>query len=124
MASERDERPNPYERQSPWPRLEQGPMRLGPLPKAAPLPMAPAPLAPQSSVRAGSATPMPPAASAELAQTARDPELTGDPEVPAALLRQPTAARRSRTHSRLIPLLAAMAVGLGGLLLLFVLIGS
>lgn len=45
MAS--DDQTNPYEQPSHWPRMRQGPMRLGPLPKAAPRPQARAAAAPE-----------------------------------------------------------------------------
>ncbi|MDB5423813.1 MAG: hypothetical protein JWQ29_1229, partial [Phenylobacterium sp.] len=65
MAS--DDQANPYEIPSHWPRLRQGPMRLGPLPKAWPTPPAtPAMPPPMAAILTGSATPLPPAAAADL----------------------------------------------------------
>ena len=119
---------NPFDQPGHWPRLQQGPMRVGPLPKAVPWPPAwqhePAPaieLQPESAALAPTpqiAAPAPNHAAAAL------PELTdADLAIPApSAMAMPFAARGSRVPmrqpSRLIPVLVACGVGLAGVGLL------
>ena len=166
MAS--DDQANPYEQPSPWPRLRQGPMRLGLLPTAKlsppPAPPAPEPEPPPAPVRdisrpnasifTGAATPLRqapapagliretpiPEAPAEITVRTREPDsapawtppdLTeadlaipvegADLAIPAPeaeALVIPFAPQRTRARarkpSRLVPFLAATAVGVAG----------
>ena len=58
MAS--DDQANPFDQPSHWPRLRQAPMRLGPLPKAAPRPAAPRAAEPPVTIEAPEPKRLPP----------------------------------------------------------------
>ena len=120
MAS--DDQANPFDQPGHWPRLRQGPIRLGPLPKAAPWPSGatqdPAPVAePQAEMQeVAVVAPVHVRAPSEL----DDADLAIPAPAPRAT-EMPFAARARvpmRRPSRLIPVLAAAAIGLAGVGLL------
>ncbi len=139
MAS--DDQANPFDQPSHWPRLRQGPIRLGPLPKAVPWPAGwehdqpPRTVPEPEAVAQARATEIvPPAPEAPAAptpihapiQTHARPELADSDfaiplPAPAALV-IPFGARRTRLQVRrtsaLVPILAACVVGLAGVGLL------
>lgn len=121
MAS--DDQANPFDQPGHWPRLRQGPIRLGPLPKAAPWPSGasqdPAPVAePQAEMQeVAVAAPVHVRAPSEL----DDADLAIPAPAPRATempFEAPRARVPMRRPSRLIPVLAAAAIGLAGVGLL------
>ena len=119
MAS--DDQANPFDQPGHWPRLRQGPMRLGPLPKAAPWPLGAAQVAePQAEVREV-AVPAPAPVHVRAPSELDDTDLAIPAPSPRAT-ETPFAAPRARVPmrrpSRLIPVLAASVIGLAGVGLL------
>src|SRR5579859_8085620 len=105
MTPFRNDAANPWSRESIWPHLPQAPLAIRARPRVAAVA---APVAPQ---------PAPPALDPEPAPLAPPPFVA--PMRVAAVRR----ARPRRRELRLTPLIAAAAVGAGGLLALFLLIG-
>jgi hypothetical protein len=116
MTPFRNDDTNPYSRPSVWPKMPQTPMRVGPLPRAAP--RAPALTIAEVEVTAA-------AAEAEMAIPEPAPEPPPEPQPIAAPIGIRPSGRKqpSRREPRLTPLIAAAAVGAGGMAALFLLIG-
>jgi hypothetical protein len=119
MTPFRNDETNPFSRPSVWPKMPQTPMRVGALPRPAPPPEPPAPDPVRMEVIAAAAeaemaipepAPLPPRPEAQ-------PE---PPPIAAPVGQQP--ARASRREPRLTPLVAAAAVGAGGMAALFLLL--
>jgi hypothetical protein len=127
MTPFRNDEANPFSRPSIWPKMPQAPMSLGALPRAsAPAPPpepAPEP-APHPQVQVVEAEVAIAAAEAEMAIPAPPPA----PEPPLELkpIAAPIGVRRTaQPHRalRLTPLVAAAAVGAGGMAALFLVLG-
>jgi hypothetical protein len=121
MTPFRNDEANPFGRPSVWPKMPQSPMSLGVLPRA----FAPAPApAPRPVVQVVEAEVAIAAADAEMAI----PEPPPAPEPPLELepIAAPIGVRRgvpARQGLRLTPLIAAAAVGAGGMAALLLMLG-
>ena len=127
MTPFRNDDDNPFSRPSVWPKMPQAPMSLGALPRA----RTPAPQpAPEPEPRPQAQIEPVEVVQAEIAIAPAGievaaPEPLAEPEAPpiAASLARRRRARPAHQPLRLTPLIAAAAVGAGGVAALFLVMG-